>query len=179
MRDYLTMLARLSWFLAMLVVVAILAPFTGCEDRSLTWGEVETMIERDFPGTPTMRIDALRDRLADPAADVRLIDVREPAEFAVSRLPGAIHEQDPQRIAALAEVNPGRTIVVYCSVGYRSAEVAKRLHQRGHGNVRNLRGSIFAWANRGLPLVGPDGPTDEVHPYDAHWGQLLDARYHP
>jgi len=160
-------------------IVLLLVGLAGCAERSLTWDQVEAMIARDFPDTPTLSIDALRTRLDDPAAGVRLIDVRQPAEYAVSHLPGAVHEQDVDRIARRAEANPDQTVVVYCSVGYRSAGAAAALHQRGHENVFNLRGSIFAWANRDLPVVGPHGPTRQVHPYDAHWGQLLDSRYHP
>ena len=126
-----------------------------------------------------LSIDALRARLNDAPAEVQLIDVRAPAEYAVSHLPGAAHEQDVDRIAKRAGAAADQTVVVYCSVGYRSAAVAKELRERGHDNIFNLRGSIFAWANRDLPVIRPDGPTEEVHPYDAHWGQLLDHSYHP
>lgn len=176
MRQHAAIFTRVLPLLAMLPVAALCI---GCEDRALTWAQVEAMIARDFPDTPTMSIDDLRQRLNDSSPDIRLIDVRRPAEYTVSRLPGAVHEPDIERIAAAAEADPGQTLVVYCSVGYRSAEVAEQLHKRGHRNVFNLRGSIFAWANRGLPLIGPDGPTQQAHPYDAHWGQLLDPEHHP
>jgi hypothetical protein len=40
--------------------------------------------------------------------------------------------------------------------------------------VRNLDGSIFAWANEGRPLERNGQPAQLVHPYDALWGKLLD-----
>jgi len=67
-------------------------------------------------------------------------------------------------------------IVVYCSVGVRSARLARALSATGAKQVFNLRGGIFEWANRGLPLVGPAGPARSVHGYDAEWAVLLDAR---
>jgi len=147
----------------------------GCGETGLTWAQVDQMIERDFPGTRAMTIEALEARLEVPGSPVRLIDVREAEEYRVSRLPGAVRMQDAGRIGALAAEAPDRPVVLYCSVGYRSAAVAHALQSRGFGNVYNLRGSIFAWANRGLPLEGPEGPTRRVHPYDSHWGRLLEA----
>jgi hypothetical protein len=64
-------------------------------------------------------------------------------------------------------------IVVYCSVGYRSAEITKRLRDEGY-EASNLRGSIFRWANEGHPVVRGDSTVREVHPYDSTWGELLD-----
>ncbi|MEM7699789.1 MAG: hypothetical protein AAF236_15450, partial [Verrucomicrobiota bacterium] len=48
--------------------------------------------------------------------------------------------------------------------------------------VRNLVGSIFAWANEDRPLETPTGEaTDLVHPFNNFWGRLLDPerRYQP
>ena len=72
-------------------------------------------------------------------------------------------------------------MVVYCSVGYRSAELARKLTARGHANVANLEGSLFAWANEGRPVYAGTRLADRVHPYDAAWGSLLkpELRYTP
>jgi 3-mercaptopyruvate sulfurtransferase SseA len=64
-------------------------------------------------------------------------------------------------------------IVVYCSVGYRSAGVVQALQAQGFSEVYNLKGSIFRWANEGRPVVRNGEPVSAVHPYDASWGQLL------
>jgi rhodanese-related sulfurtransferase len=66
-----------------------------------------------------------------------------------------------------------RPIVVYCAVGVRSARLARALAAAGAASVLNLRGGIFDWANRGLPLAGPSGPAQRVHGYDAQWQVLL------
>jgi rhodanese-related sulfurtransferase len=105
------------------------------------------------------------------------VDVRAPAEQAVSTLPGALcvaPEDAP--VDVLRRTEKARPIVVYCSVGVRSARLARALSAVGATDVFNLRGGIFDWANRGLPLVGPSGATQCVHGYDATWQVLLDPQ---
>ena len=60
----------------------------------------------------------------------------------------------------------------------RSAKLARTLQEAGFLNVLNLDASIFDWANRGLPLTDGTTATSGVHPFDANWGVLLDARRH-
>lgn len=110
-----------------------------------------------------------------------LVDVRTASEYAISHLPAARRAEPgavlPAWIMDLPRATP---IVAYCAVGYRSSAFAERLMAAGFQDVRNLEGSIFAWANEGRWLVRtPESiGTDQVHPYDATWGQLLDAEHH-
>jgi hypothetical protein len=69
-------------------------------------------------------------------------------------------------------------VVVYCSVGYRSAKVTAALQERGFTQVANLKGSIFRWANEGRPVVRGSTGVREVHPYDHTWGTLLNDSLH-
>lgn len=78
----------------------------------------------------------------------------------------------------LTDIKPDRPIVVYCSVGYRSSILARKLQDKGFTNVYNLEGSIFKWANEGRPLVQGKVTVHKVHPYNAHWGHLLERKYH-
>lgn len=106
-----------------------------------------------------------------------LIDVRSAAEFEVSHLPGARRaDQVEEALATLKQTPKDREIIVYCSIGYRSSHMADKLKQYGFEKVRNLEGSIFEWANAGHPVYRGDSPTDEVHPYDREWGQLLERQ---
>ena len=130
-----------------------------------------------YPGLPTTTPERLAERLGTPEAPV-LLDARQPAEYAVSHLPGA-RRVDPDATAAelaeaLGDVDRQREVVVYCSVGVRSGAVAERLREAGFEDVENLRGSIFRWANQGRPLVRDGQPVEVVHPYNAVWGRLLD-----
>lgn len=145
--------------------------------------ELEQRIERDYPGVPTMPPEALEPRLEDPRG-VLILDVREAAEHAVSRIPGAERvdpgisaEEFGRRFGALLA---GRTVVLYCSVGVRSSRLAHRISalamMDGAAGVYNLRGGIFSWHNNGRPLVaGESRRTDYVHPYSWIWSRYLDA----
>ncbi|GAB2595035.1 rhodanese-like domain-containing protein [Spirosoma areae] len=103
-----------------------------------------------------------------------LLDAREPAEYVVSHLAGAIpvgyKQLDLKPLNTVAKSQP---IVVYCSIGYRSQKVTQRLAEQGFTNVRNVYGGIFEWVNQGYPVVNQQGPTDSVHAFSPKWGQWL------
>ncbi|HEY2801108.1 MAG TPA: rhodanese-like domain-containing protein [Chthoniobacterales bacterium] len=143
--------------------------------RSVDWFVLKRSLRAKFGDERWITTEQLADWLADkdhPAP--MLLDVRTPAEWKVSHLPGA-RQVDP---AASAEAVAGATaksapIVTYCSVGYRSGEMARRLRAAGFTRVRNLEGSIFEWGNEHRPLVHGGKPATQVHPYDAFWSRLL------
>ena len=86
------------------------------------------------------------------AGKVTLIDVRAETEWNEGRLPNAKHfflGTLPEKAAALAN---GKTIVVQCRTGGRSAVGASILQAAGAKNVVNLQGGITAWTEAGLPL---------------------------
>jgi rhodanese-related sulfurtransferase len=102
-----------------------------------------------------------------------LLDVRNSEEQEVSQLHGAQH-LDPVHpdIAALG-IRKDAKVVVYCSVGYRSAAVIDDLESAGFQNVYNLEGGLFDWANKGRPVYQGEERVHEVHPYNRIWGLLL------
>ncbi len=103
-----------------------------------------------------------------------LLDAREKQEYLVSHIPGARHVgYDAFSIESLADVDKGHTIVVYCSVGYRSEKVGEKLQEAGYMNVRNLYGGIFEWVNQKGEVVNESGKTNLVHPYSRLWGVWL------
>jgi rhodanese-related sulfurtransferase len=136
---------------------------------------VNRRVRARFPAVRQLSTAELAGWLADADRPAPLLlDVREPAEFAVSHLPGAVRvdpDASPEKLRPLVSTN--RAVVVYCSVGYRSSALAARLAKAGATNVANLEGSIFAWANEGRPLASNGRPASVVHPYDARWGRLL------
>jgi rhodanese-related sulfurtransferase len=143
----------------------------------LTWQSITREITEKFPEAKTITVSELRAKLKNKEPVV-LIDVREEKEFAVSRLQGAVHITRVTEVVRRYRSYPG-TVVVYCSVGYRSGAMVEQLTEAGMKRVFNLKGSIFEWANRGYPVVNQRGMTPYVHPYDRHWGQLLNKKYHP
>lgn len=107
-----------------------------------------------------------------------IIDARSEAEYAVSHLKNARRiDAIAPNLALLPDISSDTPIVVYCSVGYRSANIAQQLQQTGFDRVYNLQGSIFQWANEGRPIFKDDRPTQFVHPYNAIWGKLLKSQY--
>jgi len=132
-------------------------------------------IRARFPSVRTISTADLAASLERPAGDhPLLLDVRAAEEFAVSHLPGAELASNPtDAIARIETAQPVRVVVLYCSVGYRSADAASRLQARGYTNVFNLEGSIFQWANEGRPLFRGEMPVKVVHPFDNDWGRFL------
>jgi sterol desaturase/sphingolipid hydroxylase (fatty acid hydroxylase superfamily)/rhodanese-related sulfurtransferase len=165
-----------------LTLVALAGVFAAARRHSLpTWDDIERRIAAEYPDVrkiSTTELDAwLHDSSKSPPI---LLDAREADEFAVSHLPGAIRVSPAASAVDLPPgVNKSAPIVVYCSVGYRSAGMAKRLQEAGFSDVCNLDGSIFRWANEGRPLLQGDNAVSVVHPYDEHWGTLLKAEHHP
>ncbi len=144
-----------------------------------TWDSLITTIRRKFPGVRQLTTRELAAWLADTQRPAPiLIDARDPKEFAVSHL---LHARNADSVDAVQALNLSKTqpIVVYCSVGYRSSALAEKLTGAGFTQVANLEGSLFAWANEGRPVYRGTNTVEEVHPYDAKWGQLLDRRRHP
>jgi rhodanese-related sulfurtransferase len=80
---------------------------------------------------------------------VRLIDVREPQEFAMCRIEGA--ELMPMRsiakeLATLKMKAAEGALVFYCHHGPRSLQVVAWLRQRGLAGCQSMQGGIDRWA---------------------------------
>jgi adenylyltransferase/sulfurtransferase len=76
----------------------------------------------------------------------RLIDVREPHELEISRLPGAELIPLGQLAARMSELDSAQEIVLMCKAGTRSARALEVLHSAGFRKIKNLKGGINAWA---------------------------------
>jgi rhodanese-related sulfurtransferase len=143
----------------------------------LDWPQVRGEIRKRFPSVRHVSIGELATRLEREGKPPLLLDVRAPEEFAVSHLAGARSADTlGKALSVLGDAPKDGEIVVYCSVGYRSSALAEELSRKGYTGVRNLEGSIFAWANSGRPVVRGEARVERVHPYDRKWGRLLDRR---
>jgi rhodanese-related sulfurtransferase len=121
---------------------------------------------------PQLTITQLQAALKQPEP-IKLIDVRAPAEFAVSHLLGAVSLTSSAQIAKAYGADKQQALVLYCSVGWRSAKIVSELQSLGFTQVSNLEGSIFEWANEGLPVYQGRERARTVHPFDATWKALL------
>jgi rhodanese-related sulfurtransferase len=147
---------------------------------ALTWEGVHVRISQTFPLVQTISPLAAQARISSSRPPV-VYDVRTSAEYVCSHLPGAMWVEDPTTLGQPHVQSTARDqpIIVYCSVGWRSALVCKRLQEAGYTQVWNLAGGIFSWAHADLPLERGGDSVRVVHPYDAHWGVLLDQALHP
>lgn len=104
------------------------------------------------------------------------LDAREKEEFNVSHIPDARHiGYDNFNIGSVSSVSKDKKIIIYCSIGYRSEKVGKKLKDAGFKNVYNLYGSIFEWANRGYSIVNLNGDTTQkLHTYNRKWSKWID-----
>ena len=88
------------------------------------------------------------------AHQILLVDVREPAEFAAEKIAGAVNIPlstfDP---AALPDP-AGKTIVLQCAGGKRSAMAVDRCRKADQAIETHLAGGLAAWKAAGLPTVG-------------------------
>ena len=123
---------------------------------------------------PAIDVDSLRKM---QPGSVYLLDAREPGEYAVSHIQGAVNSgYDYFDQTLLDGMDKARPVVVYCSIGYRSEKIAQKLKKAGFNSVSNLYGSIFEWVNRGYPVVDASGqPTRRIHTYNKKWGRWVDC----
>lgn len=82
-----------------------------------------------------------------------LLDVREPWEFQHCHIAGSLPMPMASVPARLAELDPGREIVVICHHGGRSAQVCMFLAQQGYPHVVNLAGGVAGWATQVDPSM--------------------------
>jgi len=147
----------------------------------LTWTDVIRDIRNKYPDVNQLQTDELHSWLSDPKREpIFLIDARAKEEFQISHIPGAKNiSYNKNLLKHFTDIKPDNPIVVYCSIGYRSSIMARKLQELGFREVYNLEGSIFKWANEGKSLVQEQTTVYKVHPYNAHWGRLLERKYHP
>ncbi len=95
---------------------------------------------------------SLKTRIA--RGDVIIIDVREPAEFAGERLPGARSVPLAQLAGLDLAAADGKALVLTCASGRRSAAGCAAIAARFRGEVLTLEGGLAAWKASGGPVEG-------------------------
>jgi adenylyltransferase/sulfurtransferase len=78
--------------------------------------------------------------------DLQLIDVREPHELEISRIPEARLIPLGSLASRMHELDSAKEIVLFCKTGSRSARALELLAGAGFRKLKNLRGGINAWA---------------------------------
>ncbi|KAI8504959.1 hypothetical protein Bbelb_170680 [Branchiostoma belcheri] len=174
------------------------------EGSSTSWSMwlVCKSMRTKFPSVRQMATDEL-DRLlkeqqaSQESSEVLLLDSRPVEEYSISHIPDAVRvDHDGDLTPALDRIRHENdtsrllSVVAYCSVGYRSSVVAKRLDEELNKlpsgssvnrpiSIYNLEGSLFKWANEGRAMEDSEGKkTTLAHPYSSVWGRLLNKQFH-
>lgn len=108
----------------------------------------------------TITATELKQKLDERAAgkrDFLLIDVREPGEYEIVNIPGAVLIPKGRILdgSALAEMPHDKPIILHCKSGVRSAECLAALKGAGFADATHVAGGVLAWVNQ----VEPQKPT--------------------
>ena len=90
----------------------------------------------------------------DAGESLFVLDVRNPNEFQICRIPGTVLLPLPELPARFAEVPKDREVIVHCKSGMRSAKAIEFLKAQGYTKLTNLTGGILGWADKvdtGMP----------------------------
>ena len=83
-----------------------------------------------------------------------ILDVREPQEYQINRIPGSRLIPLGELPSRVQELDASQEIVVHCKMGGRSAKAAEFLRAAGFKQVKNLKGGILDWIDK----VDPSQP---------------------
>jgi adenylyltransferase/sulfurtransferase len=97
-------------------------------------------------------VEELKGRL-DRREEVFILDVRNPEEYQICRLPGSKLIPLPELAQRIGELDTTREMVVHCKGGMRSLKAVQFLRQQGFHKIKNLKGGIMAWADKVDPTM--------------------------
>ena len=97
----------------------------------------------------TISVSELKGKI-DNKENFLLIDVREPSEFEIVRIPGSvlIPKQGFLDGSALAGLPQDKPIILHCKSGVRSAECLAILKSAGFADATHVSGGVVAWAKQ-------------------------------
>ena len=135
----------------------------------------QVLLKYNKQSIPYISAEMLVEIQNDPT--IVLLDSREKKEYEVSHIKGALYagyeDFDLQKVSKNIKSKDAQ-IIVYCSLGVRSEDIAETLQKAGYTNIKNLYGGIFNWKNNNLPIVNrQQKPTDSVHVYSKQWAKWL------
>ncbi|MFT6211489.1 MAG: rhodanese-related sulfurtransferase [Bacteroidia bacterium] len=150
------------------LLVILLVPLVSCGQKNISLDEEVKALYKN-----TVPIISMVD--AEKASSANILDTREPEEFNVSHIPNAwMVDYDNFELASVKSIPKKDTIIVYCSVGYRSERIGEKLQDAGYTHVFNLYGGIFNWKNQdGVVLDASNDTTERVHTYNKSWSRFL------
>ena len=134
----------------------------------------EVLINYNHKKLPYIAVENLKN--LQQKNKVIILDSREPVEFKVSHIEGAILVgYNHFRLSSLPDsVDKKTPIVVYCTLGVRSEVIANQLIENGYTDVKNLYGGISEWKNKDYIVIDSiQRMTENIHVYSKKWGKWL------
>jgi sulfur-carrier protein adenylyltransferase/sulfurtransferase len=130
-------------------------PITQLIDYEEFCGQVSDEAQRAASGS-TITATELKEML-DAGKDPYLVDVREPVEYEIVKIPGGVLIPKDRILSgdALAELPQDKPLVLYCKTGVRSAEALAAVKAAGFRDAVHVQGGVTAWATQ----VDPSLPT--------------------
>jgi adenylyltransferase/sulfurtransferase len=123
-------------------------PITELIDYDAFCGVVSDDAQRAAAGHTITALELKE--MIDTGKDFALIDVREPNEYEIVSIPGAVLIPKDRILSgeALAEIPQDKPVVLHCKTGVRSAEALSALHQAGFRDAVHVGGGVIAWAKQ-------------------------------
>ncbi len=123
-------------------------PITQLIDYEEFCGVVSDEAQRAAAGSTITATD-LKEML-DAGKDPYLVDVREPVEYEIVKIPGGVLVPKDRILSgeALAELPQDKPLVLYCKTGIRSAEALAAVKAAGFRDAVHVQGGVTAWATQ-------------------------------
>jgi rhodanese-related sulfurtransferase len=139
-------------------MTAIEATNRGAAD--LTWAMLTSSPQVDSIGIDTAR---------GGEGKTLLLDVREPEEYLMGHVPGAVNIPQAELASRLNELPRDRPLALICQAGMRSVRSAQFLKQVGFSQVASVEGGTGAWSATGRPLVTGEAPIKGSRFVESEW----------
>lgn len=145
--------------------------FSLFDSKPETFEEMATKMASKF-SAPIISLQELKKIQNDK--NVIILDARELEEFNVSHIKNSlmVGYDDFDLSSVEKTVGKDQKIIVYCSVGYRSGDIAERLRKAGY-DAYNLYGGLFGWINSNENIYINNIETKKIHGFSKKWGKWL------
>jgi adenylyltransferase/sulfurtransferase len=134
-------------------------PITGLIDYDAFCGAVSDEAAEAAVGSTisVTQLAAMLKEREEGTRDFTLVDVREPNEYEINRIPGAVLIPKGEFLNgnAFDQLGQDKPVVLHCKSGQRSAEALAVLKGAGYSDAVHVGGGVVAWVNQ----IDPSQPT--------------------
>jgi len=98
-------------------------------------------------------VQDMKRALEDPNSGIKVLDVREPGEYEISKIEGVPLAPLSALRTWIQELDPNQSYYFTCKVGVRSMQLVQFLQQQGFKPVKSVQGGITSWSAEIDPRV--------------------------